>query len=356
MKTLPRLSLGLTGKCNLQCRMCNIPDAEGTVFDMPDETVERILNTVHTVKIKKAYFCGWGEPFLSPRIFDCLTYFRKLDIPTTVQTNGTLLEELADRIIEERPDVIDVSIHGGDETSYTRVMSGSSLERLIRGLDALKYSGNGYNNRPLVGRFIYCAAADTIETLPRIVELASKYRVREVFVQYIQEPAEPPSRTALRYGDIDGNGTYAGVMEKASESAKDTGVKLTFDRQFYIQANLNKDEHISRRRTRLCTSPWTVMEILHTGEYRVCGYPEMPNIMPLPSDFTLFGLWNDPQVLAVRRGLASGNLHPWCSVCRYRQNVPLHQMKKKVRRTRLSSTIAGKAASRIVSRKKIQRF
>lgn len=347
MKTLPRLSLGLTGKCNLQCRMCNIPAVEGMIEDMPDETVERILKTVYTVNIKRVYFCGWGEPFLSPRIFDFLVYFRKLKIPTTVQTNGILLEYLADRIREEGPDVLDISIHGGDEHSYQKVMIGSSLRSLIRGLDAFSYAEEGVNKRPLLGRFIYCAAADTIETLPKIVELASKYRVREVFVQYMQEPAGTSSLNALRYGDIDGDGTYAGVLEEASEAAKNLGVRLTLDRQFSIQGELKNEGKFFSNRTRLCTSPWTVMEILHTGEYRVCGYPEMPNLLPLPSDFTLFGLWNDPHVIDIRRGLVSGNMHPWCSACIYRQNVPIHQMRKKVRRIRLSRSIAGRVKSSI---------
>lgn len=347
MKTIHRLSLGLTGKCNLQCRMCNIPDVEGMTKNMPDEVLDRILKTVHTVNIKRIYFCGWGEPLLSPRIFDCLVYFRKLKIPTTVQTNGTLLEDLADRIIKEGPDVLDISIHGGDEASYQEVMIGSSFGKLIRGLDALRYPGEGWNKRPSLGRFIYCAAADTFETLPKIIELASKYRVREVFVQYMQEPAKRTLRNALRYGDIVGEGTYAGLLKKASEKANDDGVRIILDSQFYIKANLDKDENISGRKTRLCTSPWTVMEILHTGEYRVCGYPEMPNLLSLPSDFTLFGLWNDPQVLDIRRGLVWGNMHPWCSACVYRQNVPTRQMKKRVRRTRLSRSIVGRVKSRI---------
>ncbi len=331
--------------------MCNIPDADGMTTHMSDGVLERILETVHTVNIKRVYFCGWGEPFLSPRIFDCLVYFRKLKISTTVQTNGTLLEELAERIGEEGPDILDISIHGGDENSYQKVMIGYSLGSLIRGLDALRRAEEPVNKRPLLGRFIYCAAADTIETLPKIVELASKYRVREVFVQYMQEPAEKTQRNALRYEDIDGDGTYVGVMQKASETAKNLGVRLTVDKQFSIKGELKNEGKFFSHRTRLCTSPWTVLEILHTGEYRVCGYPEMPNLLPLPSDFTLFGLWNDPQVIDIRRGLVSGNMHQWCSACMYRQKVPIHQMRKKVRRIRLSRSIAGRVKSKITSGK-----
>lgn len=347
-RLLPRLSIGLTGKCNLRCSMCNRPKEAADSTDLPDVIVDRILSISDTVRIGEVYFCGWGEPFLSERLFECISFFRSKGIPTIVQTNGSLLERYAERIAEEGPDYIDISLHGGNRESYEAIMVGGDRQAVFRGIDKIR----GLKNRgrsgfgPVFRRFVFCASREGFSSLPDIVDLAGRYGVPAVFVQFLQEPY--PRRQGLELSDIQDSGRYEKHYALALQNARTVGVLLQLDGLFFhYDSVLDETTSCAKETVRLCTSPWTVVEILHTGEFRVCGYPEQHNLIPLPEDFTLADIWNHAEVCAVRKGLLSGKMHAWCQRCGERPNGSLHDLRKKIQRTEFPFTPLGRIKKRI---------
>ena len=345
---LPRLSIGLTGACNLQCSMCNRPKEARDSYDLPDVIIDKILSTSDALQIGEVYFCGWGEPFLSGRLFECISFFRSKGIPTIVQTNGSLLERYAERIAEEGPDYIDISLHGGDLESYEAIMVGGDREAVIRGIDKIRGQKNRVKSRfgPVFRRFVFCASREGISSLPEIVDLAVRYEIPAVFVQFLQEPF--PRLQGLELKDLQDREGYGKHYAKALQKARAAGVSLQLDDLFLHYASASDETRSSCAETvKLCSSPWTVIEILHTGEFRICGYPEKDNLIPLPEDFTLYDIWNHPQVCEVRKGLLHGEMHPWCLRCGDRPNSSPLQLRRKIRRTQFHLTPLGRIKKRI---------
>jgi MoaA/NifB/PqqE/SkfB family radical SAM enzyme len=297
---------------------------------MPDDVLDAILKTSSAINIGEVYMCGWGEPFLSPRIFDTIEYFRKRHIPTIVQTNGTLIGNLADKILHSGPDLIDVSMHGGDETTYQRVMVGANLQDTLAGLKELQQSKSSTLSAPKIRRFIFCLSHETIESLPEVILIATSLDVKTIFLQFLQEPPFIEKPQKITRCDLEKHGRYHELFVKCNKLALNSGVSLRIDDLLFLPDPPVDSQEKCRGTTLLCTSPWTNLDLFHDGRYRVCHYPEVSNFIDLPPHFSLFKLWNQPLLKKIRRGLISGDLVSWCRECQHRAVTLKFDLIKKV--------------------------
>ena len=91
---LTALWVQITGTfCNLQCVHCINASGprEPWLAPLPAETARRYIDEAAALGVKEVYFTG-GEPFLHPEILDLLA-FSLVRAPTTVLTNGTLIDD-----------------------------------------------------------------------------------------------------------------------------------------------------------------------------------------------------------------------------------------------------------------------
>jgi len=112
-----------TTLCNLRCTYCpvslELPKATGNLdpalFErMIDEMGEYFLTLV---------LWGWGEPFVSPHVYDIVRSAKKRGIHVISSTNGHLFAkgDHARRLVESGIDSLIVSIGGATEESYARL-------------------------------------------------------------------------------------------------------------------------------------------------------------------------------------------------------------------------------------------
>ena len=95
-----RVSLTITNNCNLRCRMCGQwsengyvrRDGPGTPMVLGDW--KRIVDEMAAQGVSWVLIRG-GEPFLYPGMIELLEYLRAKGLPTSVDTNGTLLTRYA---------------------------------------------------------------------------------------------------------------------------------------------------------------------------------------------------------------------------------------------------------------------
>jgi MoaA/NifB/PqqE/SkfB family radical SAM enzyme len=147
-RELRSLWLQVTGTlCNLACTHCL--NASGPrapwLASLDAETVHRALAEAEALGVKEIYFTG-GEPFLHPEILALLDASLAIG-PTTVLTNGTLIDEaLAGRLgalaagslysLEIR-----VSLDGATAGENDRVRGSGTFARALDGLRALAAHG-----------------------------------------------------------------------------------------------------------------------------------------------------------------------------------------------------------------------
>ncbi|MHC4945182.1 MAG: radical SAM/SPASM domain-containing protein [Planctomycetota bacterium] len=128
---LTALNVELTNRCNLACSLC--PRNEGELReeqDMDFETFRSIIDRSPGLRTLLPY--QWGEPLLSPILYDCIAYASARSIRVMVTTNATLLDDEASRrLLESGLTRLTVSFDGSLET-HAR----------IRGVDAREIKVN----------------------------------------------------------------------------------------------------------------------------------------------------------------------------------------------------------------------
>ncbi|MFV9644348.1 MAG: radical SAM protein [Desulfobacterales bacterium] len=130
----------LLQQCNLRCRMCYEWGESGSYHDnenlsMLDYTV--VKQVVSDCLPGKPYFGLFGgEPFLHPQIFDIIRVIKEGGCGLDIPTNGTLIENYADSLVESPPNRLWISLDGPPEINdYQR---GKGVYRkVIRGIEKL---------------------------------------------------------------------------------------------------------------------------------------------------------------------------------------------------------------------------
>lgn len=118
---LDRLSIELTNLCAKACSFCyNTSNPNGATSWTVDETVAFVADCAeHGIK---AASLGGGEPLQYPGMYEVLAQLDAM-VFRSFTTNGLLLDEQFDRVVDARPDKVHVSIHFPGRTGeVTRVI------------------------------------------------------------------------------------------------------------------------------------------------------------------------------------------------------------------------------------------
>jgi MoaA/NifB/PqqE/SkfB family radical SAM enzyme len=109
------ISIMITDRCNLRCRMCHYSYCESPEFSlnqagfMPIELFKRILDTCPG---KPLIGLTGGEPLLHPQVLDFIKELKHRGFYCSLTTNGTFLPARAAQLCESKLDLLVVSIDG----------------------------------------------------------------------------------------------------------------------------------------------------------------------------------------------------------------------------------------------------
>ena len=130
-----KLTLMITSRCNLDCGFCDIPDRSYKKKDMNKEDAFSIIDAAHRLGVSALEITG-GEPFLHKSIFEIIDYANLKEMKVSLTSNGLLIKENAEKILEAKIKCISVSIDGLKKThDYLRGSTGSYK----KALEAIEY-------------------------------------------------------------------------------------------------------------------------------------------------------------------------------------------------------------------------
>ncbi len=141
---LSLMTFRLTSLCNLRCLMCGQRGKTGTLKGEKavEESktlvsMERYMELTDEVSHKVKIFYMWGgEPFLYPGFMDLAQYMAARIPIFTVNTNGLLLAENAERIVRDKWTGFFISLDGFRETNDA-IRGEGSYQRVIDGIKAI---------------------------------------------------------------------------------------------------------------------------------------------------------------------------------------------------------------------------
>ena len=192
---LTGLNVELTNRCNLACEQCPGPGRGHALRpDMTLDTFQSILDRCPTVRTLLPF--QWGEPLMSPVLYDALRLASDRGIRTMITTNGTLLDEaMSRRLLEAGLTRLTLSFDGDPEL-HAR-LRGVDPDRILANLRAFKDLRDRLGNpcaidvsmvvdettESAMGAFetLFADLADRRQYIPKFVETVRTRPCRELW-------------------------------------------------------------------------------------------------------------------------------------------------------------------------------
>ncbi|HXE98664.1 MAG TPA: radical SAM protein [Dongiaceae bacterium] len=134
------VSYNLTSECNESCPMCSVRQQDGDVLSLAE--LERILGELRRSGFRVVELSG-GEPLLRSDMTEVFALLDRLDLFSTITTNGTLLTKAT---IEQLRNVrgllqLAISLDSLDPETYARLRGRDLLPDVLRGVDLVAGAG-----------------------------------------------------------------------------------------------------------------------------------------------------------------------------------------------------------------------
>lgn len=147
-----RYFLEINSACNLHCPSCTKGNKKGYEHKngiMDFELMERILDKIKSENPNAIVFTyGNSEPFLHPRLPECITAIKARGLHPHISTNLNVLRRLSD-FLSAAPDQVIVSLSGFTQGVYVKGHAGGDIEKVKANMYEFAQANN---ERPLPDR------------------------------------------------------------------------------------------------------------------------------------------------------------------------------------------------------------
>lgn len=140
-----RYFLEINSACNLHCPTCTKGNVKGydhqTGF-MDLDLMEKILDKIQVENPNAIVFTyGNSEPFLHPKLPECITAIKRRGLHPEMSTNINHLQRVAETL-EAHPDLIIISLSGWTQEVYEKGHAGGNIEKVKTNMRILAEANN----------------------------------------------------------------------------------------------------------------------------------------------------------------------------------------------------------------------
>ncbi|MFH0918999.1 MAG: radical SAM protein [Fibrobacterota bacterium] len=312
-----------TTACNLNCRMCIRPDSVEKASHMEESVFHLAMKKLSPPRI---VFAGAGEPLLHPRLFNMIGFCRTHGVRTMMSTNLVTCRETVDRLIEQGPHVLKVSIDAADAATYRAVRGTDAFAQILGNVRALVQGTQG----KMEVRFEYVLMKENMAGLADVVSLADGLGVKRVYFRELQTEGMTEERRKELLDGVD-----FGLLRKSLTTAAARA------RELHIETNLRDLLSQFKRIQRLyardnaaagtgCLLPWLQLFVAVNGDVSPCcalytnSGVKTGNVVENSRDELL----NGAAMVCVRRGFRKKRVAPVCRDCIPRDFRKLSAMRR----------------------------
>lgn len=139
------MRISVTDRCNLRCIYCMPADGVKPVEHrdiLTYEEIERIIRVAAGLGVRKIRITG-GEPLARRGITFLISLIRNIDgiEDISLTTNGILLEEYAEELVQAGLNRVNVSLDSLRPDRYREITRGGDINRVLRGINKAEESG-----------------------------------------------------------------------------------------------------------------------------------------------------------------------------------------------------------------------
>ncbi len=326
----------LTRLCNLRCRMCGQWGDNGAAKSQESELLKARLNLDEIKKIvdevcvfKPNITLFGGEPLLHPDILKVISYIKGKGLHCLMITNGTLLPELAEGLVEAGLDELNVSVDGpGELHDQIRGLSGA-FDKISRGIGLINAAkGRGKQKKPLIN--IQCTINQhNYERLEGIIQSAVEFKANALtFHNLIFLNPEAIAKQKRIDGLLNcSSKDWEGFVFEPGIDAKKLYQKLKvilrgkYPFRVDYFPNFSEEDFLAYYRAEYvpkdyggrCLSPWACAYIFPDGEIKPCLNSSYS--FGSIKDQVFREIWNSQKAIEFRRLLKENKIFPACIRC-----------------------------------------
>jgi MoaA/NifB/PqqE/SkfB family radical SAM enzyme len=222
-RQLRALQVEVSSRCTRHCALCPrsaLSDRwqDGDMSDEVWKSIEPAFPLAEHIHLQ-----GWGEPLLHPSLPQMARAAKNSGATVGITTNGDLLESALEWILDERVDLLTLSVAGNSE-SHARLRGGSPLGKVLDAVHALNTHARKSKSR-IKTQISYLLTRENAVDMPGVVELAAKAGVSEFFVIHLDLT---PTQLLLNQAAFDQNGLAPGIGKCLDDAEKTARRRIKF--------------------------------------------------------------------------------------------------------------------------------
>ncbi len=188
------IQIPMTQRCNLRCKMCNIPGGAATnKMELSKKEIFDILNQAKTMGIRETVLTG-GEPLLRDDLVEVCAYCKEIGLRSIVTTNGTIIDSvLAQRLVCCGLDHLHFSLDGLEETNDA-IRGKGNFKKTIQAIQLMNALRAKNNHGPSIG--IACTVMKhNVDDLFGLLQYGDDINVDVInFLPLLKDNAQTPNR------------------------------------------------------------------------------------------------------------------------------------------------------------------
>lgn len=331
------LTLFLTHRCNLRCKMCGQwgesgvtkdKSSQNIVKDMSIDELKKIIDDISVFKPNITLF--GGEPLLHSHAIDVIRYIKNKGMHCLMITNGAMLKNLADELVDSGLDELNVSIDGGRELhDEIRGMPGlfdktiSGLKQIVRTRTEKTIKKPLINLQCTINRYNYNYLEQMIDvaeeigadslTFHNLIFISKDMIEKQHAFDQMLSCSSNNWKGFIFEPFIDPDVLYAKIK-------KITNSPHGFPIDFYPNLSLaelkeyyRNPSYLPKKSSARCISPWIAAYIFPDGELRPCLNFDYSFGNLKENNFSQ--LWNDKRAVKFRGSLKENRIFPACVRC-----------------------------------------
>jgi radical SAM protein with 4Fe4S-binding SPASM domain len=332
------ITLFLTHRCNLRCKMCGqwgeggVTKKEGGEIlkeELSFQQYKKVLDDLAKIDRPSITLFG-GEPLLYPDCPELIRYIKSKKMHCLMITNGSLLSSAAASIVEAGLDELNISLDGDCELhDQIRGLPGL-FDRIMDGIEQVnKHKARLKRTKPLIN--LQCTITKyNYRYLERMLNVARAAKANSLTFHNLifLDPAALDRQKAFDRELESSSRDWQGFIFDPEVEARVLWVKIkqifsaehSFKVDFYtnfseaeLDSYYRKADYQPPAQNCRCLSPWLVAYVFPDGQVRPCLNFNYSFGNVLETDF--FAVWNSEKARKFREMLKFNRIFPACVRC-----------------------------------------
>lgn len=333
----------LLDKCNLRCKMCYEWGQEGSYHGKKElaqldfQIVKKLITDCSPGQPYLGLF--GGEPLMYPWVDQVLATAKEYELSVDIPTNGTLLEELAEMLVETKPRRLWISLDGPEAINdaqrgkgvYQRVVNG--IERLfeVRQMKGSSLPKIGVtiivtplNYLYIEKLFLECLDLSKLDHLSIEFQLYATKKQCQDYASVLKEEFginEAPGAKGIywdhrEFSAIDVNELIRQIQQVKQRCLENNIYFITYPKTIEaenIRNFYNADWSKMKDRRSRCSFPWIYTEVTARGDVSPCHTFYDLTFGNL-YEKGILDIWNGPRYEKYREYMRK-NIFPICTAC-----------------------------------------